>query len=319
METTQYTNHSLNGKVDFIFREGVSCDYHRILLPAMGLGINPHQSTSNPLLEVFCRMPARSLRGNVPVIVDLDDYYYLYPHHYLFNSWNGNKHTETIINALKNADAVTVTNRMLSDKVSQFNDNVFILPNALPFDSGQFNRGDMSGPTRFMWAGGASHLHDLNIIRPVLHSIPFDLTLYGDDGYGEWSKIRNLFGARAKYKKALSVDSYMTGFHGNVMLVPIENNYFNNHKSNLKILEAGCKGMAVIASKCEPYYNKKDAPFIMYAENAQEWALHMKYCSANPNFVTDMGNMLAEHVRLHYNLSDVNEKRKDVYNMLISR
>lgn len=316
MEIIPYTNHSLKGKVDFMYRDGISCDYHRIILPALGLGIDPAEGVKKSELDVFCRMSG--LRDSkVPLIVDVDDYWYLYPHHYLYGNWNGNKHTETIIEALKSATAVTVTNRKLFDRANQFNKNVYVIPNGLPFDQGQFTLGDTSGPVRFIWAGGASHLHDLNVIRPVFSSLAFDFTIFGDDGYGEWTKIKNLFAGKAKVIKSLPVDRYMDGMKGNVMLIPIENNYFNNHKSNLKLLEAGCKGMAVIASKCEPYYNSCDEPYVMYASNPTEWALHMKYCVANPNFVADMGSMLAEHVRRKYPLEWMNRQRVHIYEKVI--
>lgn len=318
-ETTQYTS-PLQGKISFQIRKGISCDYHRIDLPARAIGINTEIAPTHALLNVVCRFPDDDSRViNGKSIVDVDDYWHLYPHHYLHGIWHSSKSAQRIVSAIERADMVTVTNLHLWQKVRQFNSRVEILPNALPFDEGQFKllTGDaIYDKAKFFWAGGASHAQDLAVIRNVLTSTQFDLTLMGDDGGGQWAKIRTSFGGRAKFIKMLSVESYMTGYEGNVMLVPLENNYFNIHKSNLKVLEAGCKGMAVIASRMHPYYNAKDMPYVMYADNLGEWQSHIRYCIANPGFVKDMGLALADHVRREYDLHEVNIKRRHIYESL---
>lgn len=315
---TQFTS-PLQGKVNFMARKNVSCDYHRIQLPAEHMGIDIHAPAPNAKIEVFCRTQEQPIEkyiadlGSRKFIVDVDDYWYLYPYHYLFGIWAGSNTAEKIIQAMKAAHMVTVTNDALWQKARQYNRYVHILPNALPFDSGQFQRTENDGSPAFFWAGGASHMHDLGVLRSIMINTSYNLTLMGDDGGGQWAKIKTTFGPRAKIIKMLPVDSYMTGYQGNVMLIPLENNFFNQHKSNLKILEAGCKGMAVIASRVAPYYNETDKPFIMYADSPAEWQANIRYCQANPGFVKEMGAALGEHVRKHYNLKDINELRNQIY------
>ncbi len=321
-ETTQFTS-PLQGKINFMVRKNVSCDYHRIQLPAETMGINIDMPAQSSSLDIFCRTQELPIdkflaqRNEGKLIVDIDDYWYLYPHHYLFSIWAGNHTADKIMQAMIAADIVTTTNEALAQRINVYNKNCAVLPNALPFDSGQFQRCDTSGKAAFFWAGGASHGHDLNILRAIMTNMPYDLTLMGDDGGGQWAKIKASFAGRAKYIRMLPVDSYMTGYQGNVMLAPLENNFFNQHKSNLKILEAGCKGMAVIASRMPPYYNEKDKPFVMYADTPGEWQAHIKYCIANPGFVHEMGAALSEHVRIHYDLNNINKIRKQVYGMLL--
>lgn len=321
-ETTQFTS-PLNGKINFQVRKGISCDYHRIQLPVQTMGIDPFAVPKGQALDVFCRTQELvndtyfTEKNGRKIAVDIDDFWYLDPSHYLFGIWNSGKVSDKIITAIKYADVVTTTNHALWRRIRKFNHNIEILPNALPFDTGQFQKKDISGKTTFFWAGGASHAQDIAILRTVMTNTQYDLTLMGDDGGSQWAKIKMLFAGRAKITKMLPVDSYMTGFQGNVMLVPIENNFFNQHKSNLKILEAGCKGMAVIASKVYPYYNGTDMPFVMYANTPAEWQSHIKYCIANPAFVQDMGAGLADHVRKQYELNNINIQRRQIYESLI--
>lgn len=309
----------LQGKINFMVRQMVSCDYHRIQLPAQEMGVDIHAPCPNARIDIFCRTQEQPIEKYISAldgrkfIVDIDDYWHLYPHHYLFGIWTGNDMANKIIQAMKAARIVTVTNDALWQRAKQYNRYVHILPNALPFDSGQFQRTENDGSPTFFWGGGASHMHDINILRSIMINIPYNLTLMGDDGGGQWAKIKTTFGPRAKIIKILPVDSYMNGYQGNIMLIPLENNFFNQHKSNLKILEAGCKGMAVIASRMAPYYNEKDKPFIMYADSPAEWQAHIKYCQANPGFVKEMGAALADHVRRHYDLKNINELRKQIY------
>lgn len=317
-ETTRFTS-PLQGKINFMARKNVSCDYHRIKLPAQQMGIDVNIPAPNAKIDVFCRTQEQPIEKYIAdlngkkFIVDIDDYWYLYPHHYLFGIWTEGCMSDKIIGAMKAATLITVTNEKLWIRAKQYNKHVHILPNSLPFDTGQFQRKDVDGKAAFFWAGGASHANDIAILRTVMTNTPFDLTLMGDDGGGQWAKIKATFGGRAKFTKMLPVESYMDGYQGNVMLVPLENNFFNQHKSNLKILEAGCKGMAVIASRMSPYYNGRDMPFVMYANNLTEWQSHIKYCQANPSFVHEMGAGLADHVRRQYNMSEINIERGQIY------
>jgi glycosyltransferase involved in cell wall biosynthesis len=321
-ETTQFTS-PLQGKINFMVRPNISCDYHRVKLPAEYMGVDVNAPAPNAKIDVFCRTQEQPIEAYFsgpnrrPFIVDIDDFWYLYPQHYLHGIWNTGKIADKIILAMKEAGAVTVTNEILYDRVKVYNKKVHIIQNALPFDNGQFTKIDTSGKAVFFWAGGASHAGDLTVLRQVMTNTPFELVLMGDDGGGQWAKIRSLFAGRAKITKMLPVESYMSGYQGNVMLIPLENNFFNQHKSNLKVLEAGAKGMAVIASRMYPYYNEKDKPYIMYADTPAEWQSHIRYCMANPGFVQEMGAALAEHVRTEYSLRAANAARHAIYSGII--
>lgn len=101
-----------------------------------------------------------------------------------------------------------------------------------------------------------------------------------------------------------------------IAIAPLVDNDFNNCKSNLKILEAGAKGIPIVCSKVLPYFNPVDARAVTYAENKAEWHYEIVKLLRNPNYREDRGLFLAEHVRTHYNLADANELRRQVIESL---
>lgn len=298
-------------KIDFQYRPEISCDYHRIQLPFQYMGLSADRRAT---LSVFCRIPVRS--PATKYIVDIDDYWYLYPHHYIFNRWQQNGTGRQMIEYMKTADAVTTTNTVLADKIARYNKNVYVVPNALPFDQGQFKMSvSESNICRFFYAGGASHAYDLDILFDAIKDDRWvDLTIQGyQKDNTTWQGIRQKFGYRAKFIDNQHIDSYLNTYEADVMLIPLENNIFNQHKSNLKVLEAAAKGMAVIASRIHPYYNYLDMPHVLYADTPQEWISNISFCSSNPGFVKEQAHALREHCMAHYELTQANNLRREIY------
>lgn len=248
------------------------------------------------------------------IICDIDDYWILNPEHYLYPHYVKSNRQDEIIANLKMADVVTVTTPLLAAKVREYNRNVVVIPNALPFDQGQFTKSnDKTSGTPFVYVGGASHYDDLALLQGLYG----DLTIAGFHNEEiEWHRIKSLCGG-ATFKNALPTSEYMKAYNGHrVAIAPLVDNAFNNCKSNIKILEAGAKGIPVIASRCFPYDNPVDKPFVLYASNRYEWWAHMCNLNTNPSLAEDMGAALAEHVRLQYHIRDANELRRQVIESL---
>lgn len=297
------------------------CDYHRIVLPFGETKISPKSN-----VVVFNRIHSKGAehilalkRQGIKVVVDLDDFYQLNPEHYLASLYESNTHS--IVAMVKLADAVIVTTEYLAYKVRHLNRNVVVIRNALPFDSGQFTlSNDRTSDTPIVWAGGASHEPDLRLV-----SNTFDDSLLTIAGYEasqtltgqEWIKIRRSL-PNAKYKAAVKdLGSYMHVYEGHSLAIaPLVDNDFNNCKSNLKILEAGAKGIPIVCSKVLPYFNPVDARAVTYAESKAEWHYEVVKFLRNPNYREDRGLFLAEHVRTHYNLADANELRRQLIESL---
>lgn len=302
-----------------ILQYGTSCGYHRILVPfaQMGYPIGRQQPITDAELVVFNRLPNIDITGK-RYVLDLDDYWHLGTDHYLYNHWTGRQVPEQIESLIKGAAAVTVTNTQLADRVHKMNKNVHIIPNAIAFGQGQFTPAPryVGGPTRFVFAGGASHRHDLTLIKDHVEHVPFSIGGY-NFGVPEWRKIADMFPS-AELVGERPLQKYMECYdRADVALAPLVGNEFDICKSNLKILEAGCKGLAVIASKTAPFFNEVDADFVDYAESDQEWRSLILFYKRNPDQAAGRGAELAAHVRKHYDMADANKLRIELYKSLI--
>jgi processive 1,2-diacylglycerol beta-glucosyltransferase len=310
------TQNNLTSNLFADLRPSTACDFHRVVLPYEHM-----QRTTMPQPKVpvyWCnRMPTggyaemiQKKREGYRVVIDIDDHWLLDEGHYLYDRFRKAGVNEVIPLCLKEAAAVIVTTPHLASQVRKINRNVVVIPNALPYDEGQFTRSqDRESDTPFIWAGGASHREDLKL----LPQSP-ELTIAGvrfDDS--EWKKI--LGGIKAqKIKPAMRLAEYMRLYDGHkASLAPLVDTAFNRCKSNLKMLEAGAKGLAFIASKVRPYFNEVDCDHVLYAESAHEFSRKMKALAAEKNQMEDYQCSLAEHVRLNYHLTDANELRRQLF------
>lgn len=329
-----------------IIKNNSGCDYHRIIEPMRQLDFDfeklkarkaDHDILKDTKVIFFNRMMINDMdyvkKGQkiygFKIVLDLDDYWHLNAMHPLYEGWKKYNTTERIIEWIKHADAVTVTTNRLADKVLPLNKNVYVVPNALRFGKGQFNSKKVkSDATRFMFAGGSSHVYDVLEFKQAfsrlngLNNAQFVLAGYSEKDRN-WHKIKTSFTLNGKLKNYKQipfkhVDRYMESYmDSDVSLVPLESNIFTPYKSNIKILETGCKYNPVICSNVPPYSDEPNKNVILYAKNTREWVEHIKYCTNNPNFVKDKGRELGEYVRKHYDLAKVNILRKQLFEHLM--
>lgn len=306
----------INSNLFADLRPSTACDYHRVVMPYEHMQQTYLPKPKVPVL--WCnRMPTggfaelvQKKRAGYRIVIDIDDHWLLDEGHYLYDRFRKAGINEVIPLCLKEADAVIVTTPHLASQVRQINRNVVVIPNALPYDEGQFVASpDKESETSYIWAGGASHREDLKL----LPHLP-DVTIAGvrfDDS--EWKKILgNLKGQ--KIKPAMKLTDYMQLYNGHqASLAPLVDSAFNRCKSNLKMLEAGAKGLAFIASKVRPYFNEVDYDHVLYAEGTHDFSRKMKSLIKDKNKLEDYQLSLAEHVRLNYHLKDANELRRQLF------
>jgi len=297
-------------------RPNTACDYHRVVAPYQQM--EQSGKIANPKVPVFWanRMPTGGLqelfakkRAGYKVVIDIDDHWNLEPGHYLFDRFKMAGVSQTIIECLKAADAVIASTSFLASQVREHNRNVVVVPNAIDYDKGQFKKAQSKPDTFFVWAGGSSHREDLQQL-PVDQNV----TIAGfKPNDAEWNKILSSLGSvRLKNSKPLA--SYMELLDGHqCALAPLTDSAFNKCKSNLKMLEAGSKGLAFIASKVRPYFNEVDCDHVMYADSKDDFRRQMKKLMGSASMLEDYQQSLAEHVRLNYHLKDANELRRQLF------
>lgn len=333
------------------FKNG--CDFHRIILPLeqMNYDFSEYQSTpgipgkrgfNDVEVLFFNRFPLSNLdeisamkkKYGFKIVVDVDDWWELNSTHIMYAQYLKDDTFNKQIKALQLADAVTCTTARLAEKVKPFNKNITIIPNALPYDIGQFDTTvvQAEGAMRFMYVGGVTHFWDIKVMenpfKKITHErIPakFIMCGFSSDKFGNtdvWQKIESAFTIGYKLhnyerRESLPLTEYMHHYaYTDVSLVPLESNIFTPYKSNLKILEAGAKNLPVIVSNVPPYNDDIPAEYCMFSSNTKDWYNNIKYCVKNPSFVKESGLKLGQYVRENYNLAKMNETRLQLFDYL---
>jgi hypothetical protein len=341
-------------KIVVLHRPGNAADYHRITLPFRYLDLlnkeRIHYIEENTQvrasefkhadLVIFNRHPHLELdhllvlkdKYKFKIWVDIDDYWELYKEHYLYNDWTKKKVKEKIIKALANADIVTVTNGRLLRAVRPINEKVIIIPNAVPVGYGQFMPKRVeSTRTRFIYAGGPSHLNDLRTVESYFIRLINDrhFAKYGEwvhAGYNdklreqslhEMNKIIGLAPVSSSLNP-LPIETYMGHYnHGDVSFAPLVKNEFNEMKSNLKIIEAGCMRMPIICSNMYPFLEDKEmnGMGVYYFDTPEQlYIICRNLIDKKSDYLERMGSNLYEYVYQKYNLLKVNKIRREIIN-----
>lgn len=320
------------------------CGWHRVTMPLAFLPDSYNHVCNIPTKEILEERQFEILLYNrfsqfdndwdetkkhFKVVMDLDDDWELPYNHPLYHGYES--HKKRIINNIFNADLVTCTNERIANKVSKYNKNVLVLPNCIPYGEHQYNDDKYySDKTRIFWAGGSTHLEDIKLLsNPFkrLSALPNIEMVLG--GYTEsdpvskayWDKVFSMFtnGGKLANRKLVSElpTNYMEHFkHADIMVVPLQQSPWHASKSNLKLLEAASKKVAVIVSDVEPYNLDKDAP-VLWVKNQSDWYKHISFLVNNPQERIKLGNELFEWAKNKYNNERINETRRQAFGDLV--
>lgn len=133
----------------------------------------------------------------------------------------------------------------------------------------------------------------------------------------EWSLIRENVAPTCVYEGVRPYANYMESYDGHqISLAPLIDNVFNNAKSNLKILEAGAKGLPLICSPRENYHTQEFKDLLFFAETPSEWKDITEYLLSAPDVCMEKGLALAKYVRTHYHIDVLNERRRLLFEEL---
>lgn len=315
------------------------CGYHRIVLPltfmkdASGVVTNlPTDETMSEEYDIVFYNRVSMFDDNwdyvrdklkCKVILDMDDHWILPSNHINYYDY---KHMEgRIENNIRTADLVTVTNEILANAVRKLNENVLILPNAIPYGYHQFtDEKSEDERTRIFWAGGITHEGDLEILknpirRLIAHKNQIRMVLGGYTETDEvskwiWDKMKGYFTSAEKLEyrlhKGTTPDKYMSMYNdADIMLIPLLESEWSACKSNLKVLEAASKGLPVICSNVRPYNLDTDAP-ILWVNSQPDWYKHIKFLLNNKNAREDYGQKTKEWAARKYNFFEINDNRR---------
>lgn len=329
-----------------LIKQGASCDYHRLVQPLKRMGIDTDFSNDDipnlikdAKIVIFNRwagFPIENLLRTkkiygFKIVCDLDDYFNLGPHNPMYNNWNKFEMSRKIKEALMNSDFVLTSTKRLALIAEKFNKKVEVVPNGLAFDEGQFSDNTERSGFNIVYVAGTTHMFDLLTLKNLFYKISretlkynvsFTLAGYTDKGDSSkiWKAMESIMSANGRLnysrKEGTPIDNYMDLYNGSSLAIaPLESGYFNRFKSNLKILEAGCKNMPIITSAVPPY-SDEDTDLVLKAHSNKEWYDYIKKLSDDREYANDLGLRLGSYVRENYNLDKINIIRKQVFQCL---
>lgn len=306
-------------KIGIISKGEGGVDWHRLIKPFSLMsehdvtrceGISEEIFDYNFDVVVFSRMlPITNNRRMIRdlqsrgtyVICDVDDHWILSRNHVVKNI--GDFYKKQGIEALTYSDEVWTTHKLLGSYVDRLNANWYVIPNALDPTESQWQPKKNYG-NRIGWAGGITHFHDLMLTKEAWNdTVP---VIAGFNEHPEWLKLANNF--KADYVNALPVTEYGLLYDQfDIAIAPLEDNKFNRCKSNLKIIEAGMKGLPIFVQNIHPYTD--DAKGIFKVDN---WNAATKKASCMEHEeIKEAGQALRRFVLGNYDLREVNKLRKD--------
>ena len=259
------------------------------------------------------------------LVVDNDDYWHLDPSHILAERYHENNITEQIIKYLRIADLCTCTHERLAEEIKQFNSNVEILPNALPYGKEQFMDNKVNSEmVRFFWSGSGTHTKDLEILKqPMKRCVGLPIhTVMAGHNEGEkhlWDRMISAFTCGLKLNPKLyaynEVTKYMAAYaDSDVSIIPLVDNKFNAMKSNLKVLETAAKKNPAIVSEVNPYLGLP----VHYVKNQGDWYKHIRDLTFDKAMRIESGLNLFNHCDKYYNFDLINAQRLSIYKKLIT-
>ncbi len=278
----------------------------------------------------------------IPVVIDRDDTWQLPQHHPMKREWDNSNRAEQIVYNLKQADLVTTTTESLRHLIKQFNKSVQVLPNGIDFKQPQFQVDPKvkaiktNGLIHIGWSGSVTHNEDFRLLEIPIYELLTDqetqekyrLVLAGYvDKDPTWKHYENVFTSRYRlnerqYCRINSTDvySYASAYDAmDIGLIPLISNHFNDCKSNLKMLEMGAKGLAVVVSESETYKNIAKNKVNCLTANKKTWFKQIKKLLQNPDLIQELSHNLNQEVLLNYEISILNKKRLELYQALCTR
>lgn len=186
-------------------------------------------------------------------VFELDDYLPNIPiknHHRSDFKSDTLKHLRKSLNYM---DKFVVSTEPLADAFSQFHSNIVVMPNRVSADwwGGLNSLRGQGKKVRVGWAGGSSHTGDLELVADVIKAFADEV---------EWvflgmcpDKLKPYI---HEYHHGVDIEVYprkLASLNLDLAIAPVEDNFFNTCKSNLRILEYGACAIPVICSDVDCY------------------------------------------------------------------
>jgi hypothetical protein len=254
---------------------------------------------STPQLEIIQDTKAFSKAFKV---YELDDYILDVPTGNVSHNLFPKDTAKRLKKAVGLCDRLVVSTQPLANALKGFNADIRVVENRLPGQwwSGLTSHRQQGRKPRVGWAGGSSHGGDLQVIAEVVRELA---------GEVEWVFMGMCPPALRpfvhQFHGGVSIEDYpvrLAGLNLDLALAPLEDNFFNTCKSNLRLLEYGACGFPVICSDILCY--RGDLPVTRVRNMAEDWIDAIREHLAEPDASAAAGDALRSLVLDNWMLRD---------------
>lgn len=249
---------------------------------------------------------------NIPIISEIDDHMTSTPVYNPADEYYtpGAELREIALAQFKESDAMIVSTPYLKEVYSEFNDNIYVVPNALDFEVWDKVKPKSKGGIRIGWAGGANHDDDLKIMEGAIKSltqkykeVKFVLV------HGVPKELRGLHGVEfiSKWARIDRYPAFIGSLDFDIGIAPLVDNAFNRGKSNLRWLEYSALGIPTVASKvghfAETIHHGQDG----FLAEDNEFEKYLELLIENKSLRNSMGSEANRRVREDFNIEDMSK------------
>ncbi len=258
---------------------------------------------------------------NFKIVVDTDDVWFIDSWHPAYAIWKDGVLGKQVESHLRNADAVTVTHNRLRNLIvdRKINDKVFVLPNSLPYDEGQYNQyfHPTSDKIRLLYASSPYNYINTRMLKNVMKKLykkytNLEIVILGGNKTSYFDESAKNLTDNGRIPNRIypwqPVDNYMKLYEGDIMILPCVENEFMGMKSNLKLLEAASQNMPVVVSPVDPYLGWP----VEYAHGDNQWVEKISRLIDDKDHRKKCADSLSEYARDFY---DTN-KSQHIYHLL---
>jgi glycosyltransferase involved in cell wall biosynthesis len=180
-------------------------------------------------------------------------------------------------------------------------DDIVVVPNSLEAVHWMQleSRRNQGNRLRVGWAGALQHQGDLEMIAEVVQRTA---------GEVDWIFMgmcpESIKPYIKEFHEAVSIQEYpkvLSRLNLDLAVAPLEDNNFNEAKSNLRLLEYGILGWPVICSDVFPY---RAAPVTRVANTTEAWVSAIRQAIDSPEKLSNQGDSLRQWVIDNYMLKD---------------
>lgn len=256
---------------------------------------------------------ARSLKKKI--IVDYDDNVLAVPKSNPHSSVYGQQTCDVVKECLKLADVVTVSTQNLKDAFLKYNSNIKVIPNAIDLKVTPFKEINWEKKNKtVIWRGGESHTKDLLSVMKEIKELTFEVNDWsfiffgGDKQFMNYVLKPQLNEENTAFLEGQIYFQYvkiLENIAPSINITPLEDNIFNQSKSNIAWLETTIHGAATVV----PNMNEWDRPGITLYNTPCEFKDSVLELVNSPALIKNNYIKSANHIKEQLDINKVNKQR----------